>query len=85
VLTTREPQGQGAIAGYLSNWRRHSAGGISLLGPGLRTALLQQEFDIAPIYPQPRQGADGTRINFFLVAAPTGGKILIEIYEPAKI
>jgi hypothetical protein len=85
VLTTRDPQGQGAIACYLSKF-----------GEGIQqveyrcsdldcaTALLQQEFGIAPVYPQPRSGADGTRINFFLVAARAGGKILIELYEPPK-
>jgi len=28
-------------------------------------------------------GADGTRVNFFLVAAPDAAKVLIELYEPA--
>jgi hypothetical protein len=45
---------------------------------------LQLEFDITPVYPQARPGADGTRINFFLVAAADGGKILIELYELPK-
>lgn len=86
ILTTREPGGQGAIARYLSKF-----------GEGIQqveyrctdldcaTSLLQLEFGIAPIYPQPRPGADGTRINFFLVAAADGGKILIELYELPKI
>src|SRR5438105_3371531 len=67
VLTTSAPGGSGAIARYLSKF-----------GEGIQqveyrcsdldcaTALLQQEFDITPVYPQPRPGADGTRINFFL-------------------
>ena len=79
------PGGSGAIARYLSNF-----------GAGIQqveyrcsdlecaTALLQQEFDITPVYPHPRPGADGTRINFFLVAASDGGKILVELYELAK-
>jgi hypothetical protein len=86
VLTTRKPGGPGAIARYLSK-----------LGEGIQqveyrctdvdcaTAWLQQEFDLTPVYPLPRPGADGTRINFFLVAAPGGGKILIELYEPSKL
>ena len=85
VLTTREPGGPGVIARYLSK-----------LGEGIQqveyrctdvdcaSALLQQEFGLTPVYPQPRPGADGTRINFFLVAAPGGGKILIELYEAPK-
>jgi hypothetical protein len=28
-----------------------------------------------------RPGADGTRVNFFLVPSPDGGKVLIELYE----
>ena len=85
VLTPRDPQAQGAIARYLSKF-----------GEGIQqveyrcsdldcaVALLQQEFDLTPVYPHPRPGADGTRINFFLVAANSGGKILIELYELAK-
>jgi hypothetical protein len=85
VLTTREAGGPGAIARYLSK-----------LGEGIQqveyrcddldcaTSLLQLEFDITPVYPQARPGADGTRINFFLVAAADGGKILIELYELPK-
>jgi hypothetical protein len=85
LLTTREPGGPGAIARFLSK-----------LGEGIQQveyfctdldcaiSLLQLEFDITPVYPQPRPGADGTRINFFLVAAADGGKILIELYEVPK-
>jgi hypothetical protein len=85
VLTTSAPAGSGAIARYLSKF-----------GEGIQqveyhcsdldcaTALLQQEFDITPVYPHPRPGADDTRINFFLIAASSGGKILIELYELAK-
>jgi hypothetical protein len=85
VLTTRDPAGPGAVARYLSK-----------LGEGIQqveyrctdldcaTALLQGEFGLTPVYPHSRPGADGTRINFFLVAAPGGGKILIELYEAPK-
>ena len=85
VLTTGTAGGSGAIARYLSKF-----------GEGIQqveyrcsdldcaVALLEQEFDLMPVYPQPRPGADGARINFFLVAASGGGKILIELYEPAK-
>jgi hypothetical protein len=85
VLTTREPGAAGAVARYLSK-----------LGEGIQqveyrcsdvdraTALLQQEFGVTPVYPQTRAGADGTHINFFLVPVPGSGKVLIELYEPAK-
>jgi hypothetical protein len=38
---------------------------------------------VPAIYPETRPGADGTRVNFFLVAAPDAAKVLIELYEPA--
>jgi len=85
VLTTRELGGPGAIARYLSK-----------LGEGIQqveyrcadidraTAILKREFGLAPVYPQTRAGAGGTRINFFLLPAPNAGKVLIELYEMPK-
>ena len=72
VLTTREPGGSGAIARYLSKFGE----GIQQVeyrcsDVDCATSLLQLEFGVAPVYPHPRPGADGTRINFFLVAAPS--------------
>jgi hypothetical protein len=82
VLTTREPDGAGAIARYLSKFGE----GIQQVEYGCTdvdraTTILKQKFGVAPIYPQTRPGANGTRINFFLVPAPGGGKVLIELYE----
>jgi hypothetical protein len=82
VLTTREPGRAGAIARYLSK-----------LGEGIQqveyrcgdvdraTAILKEKFGVAPVYPETRPGADGTRVNFFLVPQNTGRKVLIELYE----
>jgi len=47
------------------------------------TEILRDKFGIAPVFPATRTGADGTRINFFLVSAPGASKVLIELYEPA--
>jgi hypothetical protein len=44
-------------------------------------AILKEEFGVKAVYPETRNGADGTKINFFLVEIPEGGKILIELYE----
>ena len=86
VLTTREPSGPGAIARYLLKF-----------GEGIQqveyrctdvdraTAILKQKFSVAPIYPQPRPGADGTRVSFFLVPTPRGGKVLVELYQVPAI
>ncbi len=82
ILTTREPGGSGAIAKYLMKY-----------GEGLQqveyrcsnveraTQILKDKFRVDPVYPATRHGADGTRVNFFLVASPDGGKVLIELYE----
>ncbi len=82
VLTTREPGGTGAIAGYLSKFGE----GVQQVefrcaNVDRATEILKGKFGLAPIYPTKRPGADGTRVNFFLVASPDGGKVLIELYE----
>jgi hypothetical protein len=84
VLTSKDPAGSGAIAKYLQKF-----------GEGIQqvefrcqdvdraTQILRQKFALNPVYPATRPGADGTRINFFLVSAPGADKVLIELYEPA--
>jgi hypothetical protein len=47
------------------------------------TEILKEKFGVSGIYPEPRPGADGTRVNFFLMPVPGGGKVLIELYESA--
>jgi hypothetical protein len=85
VLTSKDPAGSGAIAKYLQK-----------LGEGIQqvefrckdvdraTQILQAKFGLPAVYPATRPGADGTRVNFFLVAAPGSSKVLIELYEPAS-
>jgi hypothetical protein len=46
------------------------------------TEILKEKLRAGGIYPATRPGADGTRVNFFLVPSPDGGKVLIELYEP---
>jgi hypothetical protein len=82
VITTRELGGSGAIGRYLQK-----------LGEGIQqievlvsdvdcaTEILRTSFSLEPIYPATRAGADGTRINFFLVPRAGGGKVLIEFVE----
>ena len=82
ILTSRDVNGQGAIARYLSKFGE----GIQQVEYRCRnvdaaTALLKKKFGVEPIYPQTRPGADGTRINFFLARTPDGTKVLIELYE----
>lgn len=84
ILTSRAPGGDGAIAKYLAKFGE----GIQqvefrCLNVDRATEVLKEKFGTAAIYPETRTGADGTRVNFFLVADPAIGKILIELYETA--
>jgi hypothetical protein len=83
VLTSKEPNGNGAIAKYLQKFGE-GIQQVELLCKDVdrATQLLKENFDLSAVYPAPRAGADGTRVNFFLVAAPDAGKVLIELYEP---
>jgi len=86
VLTTSDAAGQGAIARFLARF----GAGIQQVECDVRdvtraTELLRAQFATEPIYPETRAGADGTRVNFFLVPVEEGRKILIELVEvPAK-
>jgi hypothetical protein len=85
VLTTKDPAGNGAIAKFLQKF-----------GEGIRqieyrcknvdraTEILRDTFALKPVYATTRPGADGTRVNFFLLTAPGANKVLIELYEPAQ-
>ena len=82
LLTTREPGGSGAIGRYL----RKSGEGIQQVELYVReaeraTEILRTRFGLTPVYPKVRAGADGTRVNFFLVPAGLDRKVLIELVE----
>jgi len=83
VLTTSDRKGAGALARFLERF------GEGIQQVELRcknvdraTEILREKFSLPPVYPATRPGADGARVNFFLVAAPGTGKVLIELYEP---
>jgi len=85
ILTTKDAGGDGAIARFLEK-----------VGEGIQqveylitdvdwaTDLLRARFGQQPVYSQTRPGADGTRINFFLVSTPDGKKVLIELVEAPR-
>jgi len=84
ILTSRDAAGSGAIAKFLQKFGE----GIQQIeyrcaNVDRATEILRDKFGIAPVFPATRTGADGTRINFFLVSAPSANKVLIELYEPA--
>jgi hypothetical protein len=82
VLTTAAPGGTGAIARFLDK----SGEGIQQVEIDVTdvdraTEVLRAKFNLSPIYPVTRGGADGTRVNFFLVPTAEGRKALIELVE----
>ena len=84
VLTSKEPAGNGAIAKFLQKFGE----GIQQIeylckNVDRATQILKTKFNVPAIYPETRPGADGSRVNFFLVPAPDTAKVLIELYEPA--
>jgi hypothetical protein len=84
VLTSRDPAGSGAIAKFLQKFGE----GIQQIefrcaNVDRATQILREKFQLNPVYPETRPGADGTRVNFFLLSAPSANKVLIELYEPA--
>ena len=84
ILTTREAGGAGAIARYLLKFGEGiQQVEISATDVDGATEILRGRFALEPVYPATRAGADGTRINFFLVPKADGGKVLIELVESA--
>jgi len=84
VLTTRDPEGTGAIARFLKKFGE----GVQQVefrcsNVDRATQILKEKFNVQPIYPQARPGADNTRVNFFLLPLQSGGNVLIEIYQRA--
>ena len=85
VLTTREPGAQGAITKFL-NKQGEGVQQVEFRCADVdrATAILREEFGVKPVYPAKTAGADGTKVNFFLVAGADGEKVLIELYEAAE-
>jgi hypothetical protein len=82
ILTSRAPGGTGAIAKYLAKFGE----GVQQVefrctNVDRATQILKEKFATSAIYPETRVGADGTRVNFFLVPSSSGCKVLIELYE----
>jgi hypothetical protein len=82
VLTTRDPQGDGVIAKFLARFGE-GVQQVEFRTSNLEraTQILRDEFGIQAIYPLARPGADNTRVNFFLISSPQGGKVLVELYQ----
>lgn len=84
ILTTRDPSGPGAIARYL---KKIGEGiqqiELNVTSVNRATEILRTRFGLTPVYPETHAGANGTRVNFFLVPAAEGKRVLIELVESA--
>jgi hypothetical protein len=82
VLTTEAPGKSGAIAKFLErSGEAIQQVEIRVTAVDRATEILRSRFGVSPVYPTTRPGADGTRVNFFLVPASQSRKVLIELVE----
>jgi hypothetical protein len=82
ILTSGDRASSGAIARFLEKFGE----GIQQVEVYVRdvdraTEILRTKFNLKPVYPAPRAGAGGTRVNFLLAPTPRGEKTLIELVE----
>jgi hypothetical protein len=86
ILTTPQPAGSGAIARFL---RKFGEGiqqiEILVSSVDVTAQILRTRFGLVPISPATQPGANGTRVNFFLVPVPAAGKVLIELVEAGTL
>lgn len=85
LLTTATPGGAGAIERFLEkSGEAVQQVEVSVTNVDRATEILRARFGISPVYPATRPGADGTRVNFFLVPAAQNRKVLIELVEESQ-
>jgi tellurite resistance protein TerC len=85
ILTTNAPGGNGAIARFLAKFGEGiQQVEIDVTNVDRATEILRTRFNIPPIFPATRAGANGTRVNFFLVTAEDNQKLLVEFVEQPK-
>jgi predicted tellurium resistance membrane protein TerC len=82
ILTTSVPGGSGAIARFLEKFGEGiQQVEIDVTDVDRATEILRTRFEIEPVYPTTRPGANGTRVNFFLVTTWNDKKVLVELVE----
>jgi len=85
VLTTKTRGTNGAIARFLEKFGEGiQQVEIEVTDVDRATEILRTRFKVEPVYPATRAGADGTRVNFFLVTARNDQKVLVELVEQPK-
>ena len=82
ILTAKTPGGNGAIARFLEKFGEEvQQVEIDVTNVDRATEILRTRFKVEPIYPATRPGANGTRVNFFLVKGRADQKVLVELVE----
>jgi len=85
ILTTKAPNEGGAIARFLEKFGEGvQQVEMDITDVDRATEILRTRFSLEPIYPATRPGANGTRVNFFLVTAWNNQKVLVELVEHPK-
>jgi hypothetical protein len=85
VIAPRTPGHEGPIAKFLARFGE----GIQQVECDVRNVsraveILRRRFQLEPIYPEIREGANHTRVNFFLLPLADERKLLIELVETPK-
>jgi hypothetical protein len=85
VMTPRTADKEGAIAKFLARFGE----GIQQVECEVRDVaraaeIVRRRFQLEPIYPQIRAGANQTQVNFFLVPVAEDRKLLIELVQSPK-
>jgi methylmalonyl-CoA/ethylmalonyl-CoA epimerase len=82
ILTTKTLGGNGAIARFLEKFGEGiQQVEIDVADVDRATEILRTRFSLEPLYPATIPGANGTRVNFFLVNSWNGSKVLVELVE----
>ena len=82
ILTTRDGSTSGPIGKFVEKFGEGiQQVEIYVLDVDRATAILHSRFGVISIYPKAREGADGTRVNFFLAKGTGDKKVLIELVE----
>jgi tellurite resistance protein TerC len=86
ILTTKTPGGSGPIARFLEKYGDEiQQVEIDVTDVDRATEILRTRFKVEPIYPATRPGANGTRVNFFLIKGLGDQKVLVELVEQPNI
>jgi hypothetical protein len=85
ILTTKAPGAGGAIDRFLLKFGEAiQQVEVDVTDVDRATEILRTRFQVEPVYPATRAGADGTRINFFLIPTWDSKKALVELVEHPK-